>query len=64
MSGNTSILDVLEDFQYRGMDPYIVASSVRIPGTDISITKGDRIYYDKENNRLIVEPAEKFNNGR
>jgi hypothetical protein len=55
-----TILDILKDHEYRNYTPKVVASKVRIPGTGITIDKGDRVFYDSDNDRLIIEPGSKF----
>lgn len=54
-----TLLDVLKDRKYKNMEPVIVRRDFRIPGTSIKIQAGDRVYYDGENDRLIIEPSKK-----
>lgn len=50
-----TILDVLKDRKYKNSEPRIVRREFRIPGTSIQVDAGDRVYYDEENNRIIIE---------
>lgn len=54
---SSSIWDIIEDRKYKKTEPMIVGKKVRIPGTVVVLDKGDRIYHDSENNRIIIEPA-------
>jgi len=57
-----SISDIINEMKYKTVGyKNVVSRDFRIPGTSFLIEKGDCIYYDKENNRYIIESSKKAN---
>lgn len=54
-----SISDLIDDRAYKSLPPGYITKNIRIPGTSILLNKGDKVYLDIENDRVIVESSTK-----